>query len=105
MQLMGTEIMEDLDHAPSDPPTFQQDSGDVIWLLDGSTVTVAAYSHCFRSATLNKIRGEEGRANLHSHAAQTDSKAAERSRRVRRTCSIRYRSCQFLASSPTVAAN
>lgn len=44
----GIEITEDLDHAPSDAPTSQQDSGDLIWLLDGSTVTIAAYPPCFR---------------------------------------------------------
>jgi hypothetical protein len=80
----GTEInTEDPDHAPSDAPTFQQDSGDLIWLLDDSPATTAAYSHCFRSATFNEIRREERRANHNSYAAQTDSKATERSRRVR----------------------
>ena len=46
---------------------------------------------------------KEGRANLDPQAAPTDSKATERSRRVRRTFSIRLLTCQLLANAPTVA--
>jgi hypothetical protein len=45
----------------------------------------------------NEILGEEGRANLDPQAAPTDSKTTERSRRVRRTFSIRLFICQLLA--------
>ena len=123
---------EDLDHARSDSTASQHDSSDLIWLLDGPTVTISAYSHCFSSAAdrtrhprnrwnrhsraahrkpcphhsiPNQILGEAGRANFDPQAAPTDSKAAERYRRARRTFSICFLTCQLFSNDPPVATN
>ena len=118
------------DHAQSNTPESHRNLRDLMGPHDSLHVTASAYflrlrpaadracqpgnqrnrhsgaahrEHCPHPSIPNEILGEEERATLDPQAAPTNSKATERSRRLRRTFTIQLLTRQLLANTPTVA--
>jgi len=81
----------------------QQLTGHVTHETGGTDTQGGASKPCPQHSIPNQILGEAGRANVDPQASPTDSKIAERSRRVRRTFSICFITCQLCSNAPPVA--